>query len=111
MKSDLVRVLDEVLPAAFGGGPADYQLIVEEGPNAAPQLLLLVSPLLGEIDAHKLRELFLQEVSKGDEAYKLMCRLVAEADYLKVERSHPRATVGGKILPVMQTTSVGERKT
>src|SRR5262249_47784638 len=27
---DVIRVLEEVLPARFGGGPADYQLVEEE---------------------------------------------------------------------------------
>ena len=31
--SDVIRVLEEKLPARFGGGPIDYQLVEDEGPD------------------------------------------------------------------------------
>jgi hypothetical protein len=30
LDTDLIRVLEEVLPARFGGAPTDYQLVEEE---------------------------------------------------------------------------------
>ena len=110
IKSDLIRVLDETLPAVFGGGPADYQLVVEESPNAEPRLLLLASPVLGKLDSQRLGEFFLREIAKGDEAYKLMSRLLKDADYLKVERRYPQVTIGGKIFQVMQIPAGAERE-
>lgn len=47
LDADIVRVLDEVLPAAFGGGPTDYQLLEEVGPEGDPILKLLAHPSLG----------------------------------------------------------------
>ncbi len=100
LQSDLSQVLEEVLPAAFGGGPTDYQLVEEEGPGGDPCLRLLVSPIIGQVDTRIVRDTFLQAISRGDEAYKLMSRMVQEADYLKVESAYPRITTGGKVLQV-----------
>ena len=35
--SDVIRVLEEKLPARFGGGPIDYQLVEDEGPDGTPE--------------------------------------------------------------------------
>ena len=45
--AELIRVLDEVLPARFGGEPTHYQLVEDEGPDGQPRLRLLVHPLVG----------------------------------------------------------------
>jgi hypothetical protein len=49
---DVVRVLEEVLPARFGGAPTDYQLVERpDGADGRPEVRLLVSPALGPLDA------------------------------------------------------------
>ncbi|MGH2404320.1 MAG: hypothetical protein ACRDGN_07625, partial [bacterium] len=42
--SDMVRVLEEVLPARFGGSPLDYQLVEEEDDEGFTRLALAISP-------------------------------------------------------------------
>src|SRR5262249_41055382 len=42
LDSDVIRVLDEILPARFGGGPTDYQLVEDEGADGRPRIRLLV---------------------------------------------------------------------
>ncbi|HXJ77421.1 MAG TPA: hypothetical protein VMS64_01965 [Candidatus Methylomirabilis sp.] len=59
--TDLIRVLEEVLPARFAGGPTDYQLIEEEYTDGRPCLRLLVHPALGPLDSSARRH-----VSHGD---------------------------------------------
>ena len=46
---DLIRLIEEVLPAQFGSTPADYQFVESER-NGLPKVDLLVSPRLGPID-------------------------------------------------------------
>ena len=46
---DLIRLVEEVLPARFGGGPTDYQFVEEER-DGLPRVDLLVSPRLGPLD-------------------------------------------------------------
>ena len=46
---DLIRLVEEVLPARFGGGPTDYQFVEVER-DGLPRVDLLVSPRLGPLD-------------------------------------------------------------
>ena len=49
------RLVDEVLPARFGGGPVDYQFSEQEH-EGAPVILLRVAPRLSGIDDTTVRE-------------------------------------------------------
>ena len=42
--SEMLRILEEVLPSRFGGSPLDYQLLEEEDEQGFTRLHLLVSP-------------------------------------------------------------------
>ena len=59
LDADVIRILEETLPGAFGGTPTDYQLLEEEGPEGDPILKLLISPSLGALDEARVREAFL----------------------------------------------------
>jgi len=41
LDTDVIRVLEEVLPARFGGAPTDYQLLEDEADDGSPRLRLL----------------------------------------------------------------------
>ena len=47
---DLIHLLEERLPAEFGGGVGDYQLLEEQAENGQTHLTLLVHPKVGDID-------------------------------------------------------------
>ena len=94
----LVHVLEEVLPARFGGGPADYQLIEEEGEGGRPRLRLLVHPGIGPLDPAAVREAFLAAVSPGSGVERVMGLAWREAALVRVERRPPERTPAGKIL-------------
>jgi hypothetical protein len=46
----VVRVLEEVLPSRFGGGPVHYQLIEDEDADGRARLQLLVDPAVGPVE-------------------------------------------------------------
>jgi hypothetical protein len=94
----LVRVLEEVLPARFGGGPADYQLIEEEGADGRPRLRLLVHPAIGPLDDAAVVEAFLAAVGPGSGVERVMGLAWREAALVRVERQPPERTPAGKIL-------------
>lgn len=96
--TDVIRVLEEVLPARFGGGPTDYQLVEEDGTHGQPRLRLLVHPAVGPLDADALIEAFLAEIGSGAGAERVMAIQWRTARLLQVERTPPRATASGKIL-------------
>jgi hypothetical protein len=104
--SDLIRILEEVLPTRFGGTSLDYQL-VEAEVSGQTRLSLLVNPSLGPIPESLLKGVFLSELGRGSEANRLMSEVWAAGDTLRVERAVPSTTRRGKLLPLHLNSSGG----
>jgi hypothetical protein len=98
--ADLVRVLEDRLPAQFGGGPTDYQILDEESPDGKPRVRLLVHPRLGSMDPAQVRQTFLDAIGAGSGVERVMMLVWRDAGLPIVEREAPRVTSGGKILHV-----------
>jgi hypothetical protein len=105
LDTDVIGVLEEVLPARFGGGPTDYQLVEEEQPDGRPCLRLLVHPALGPLDGAQVADAFLEAIGTGSGAARLMALQWRAAGILRVERQPPIATGSGKILHLHQQRS------
>jgi hypothetical protein len=95
--ADVVRVLDEVLPARFGGSPTDYQLVDEETTSGSPSVRLRVHPRLGPLDESVVREAFLEAMGPGDGAARIMAQVWRDAGLPLIERTQSMATASGKI--------------
>jgi hypothetical protein len=95
---DVIRILDEVLPARFGGAPGQYQLVEEEGPDGRPRVRLLVHPGVGPLDPGMVREAFLRALGSGSEAHRSMTSTWRDAGLVEVERRPPVTETIGKIL-------------
>jgi hypothetical protein len=95
---DVVRVLEEVLPRRFGGGPSDYQLVEDETTDGQPRLRLRVAPSVGPLDAGAVVEAFFDAVGTGTGTARLMMLQWRQAGMLTVERADPGPTPSGKIL-------------
>jgi hypothetical protein len=101
LDSDVVRVLEEVLPTRFGGTPTDYQLLEHlDVARARPEVRLLVSPTLGPLDDAAVADAFLTAVGGGDSGERLMELQWRGGGVLRVVREQPRRTASGKILHV-----------
>lgn len=94
---DVLHVLEAVLPQRFGGSPGDYQITEEEAENGRPILRLLVNPRVGAIDPGMLRHAFLEALSSGSGAERIMGTVWSAAEVLQVEFRAPRVTASGKI--------------
>lgn len=90
--ADLARVLDETLPARFGGGPGDYQIVEEERPDGSRRLRLLVHPGVGPLDPRAIAAVFVSASGAG-----------LSSDLVAVERRAPMATTFGKVLHTHRT--------
>jgi hypothetical protein len=96
---DVIRVLEEVLPARFGGNPTDYQLLETlDGAGARPEIRLLVNPALGEIDPAIVSDVFFTAIGGGTDGERLMELQWRSAGVLRIVREQPRRTASGKIL-------------
>jgi hypothetical protein len=98
LDTDVIRVLEEVLPARFGGAPTDYQLVEDESDDGQPCLDLLVHPAVGDVDPAAVARVFLDEIGPGSGVERVTQLLWAGFDLLRVKRQAPRITSAGKIL-------------
>jgi hypothetical protein len=99
MGSEFMALVEEVLPAAHGGHPTDYQF-VEEEQGALNRVSIVVSPRVGQVDEEAIVQTilgFLSSHSRGDKA---MARHWQQGGVLTVARREPYVTAAGKIPPL-----------
>jgi hypothetical protein len=100
--TDLVRILEEVLPSRFGGSAVHYQLIEEETDSGRPLLRLLVHPAVGPLDPQTVADAFLKAIGDGAAGARVMELQWRQGGLLRVERRAPQTTASGKVLHVHQ---------
>src|SRR5215212_9086421 len=98
LDTDVVRVLEAVLPARFGGGPIDYQLLEEQDGGGRPCVRLLVHPRVGSLDEGAVADAFLAALGTGSGAERVMALQWRAAGLFQVDRACPRPTAAGKVL-------------
>src|SRR5271165_304013 len=96
--TDVIRILEDVLPGRFGGGPTDYQLIEDTHEDGHPRLRLLVHPKVGPLDPTAVCNAFLRAVGGDDEIRRDMAAQWRDGDFLCLDRTAPHGTETGKIL-------------
>jgi hypothetical protein len=96
--TDLGRVLEETLPARFGGSGPDYQLLEEEDAEGLVRLYLLVHPRLGPIEPAGVKRVFPGELARGGDLDRYMASMWERAETVEVRRQAPRPTGSGKVL-------------
>jgi len=98
--TDLCAFLEQRLPAQFGGGPGDYQLLEEEDANGQMRLTLLVHPAVGDLNEVGLLSRLQEALSAGSRGNRSMAKMWQGAGTLRVRREAPHASPRGKILPL-----------
>jgi hypothetical protein len=101
--SDMVRILEEVLPTKFGGSPLDYQLMEEENERGFTQLSLLISPRVAIHDERAVVRAVLEAMGRENNAAGLARAEWAQAGTLRVKRMEPVLTTRGKLMPLHLT--------
>ena len=97
---DLYELLERRLPAEFGGGPGDFQLVEEEDQNGQTRLTLVVHPGIREVNEPMLLGRLQQELAQGSRNNQFMSRVWQNAGTFRIRRDHPHASARGKILPL-----------
>ena len=95
---DLLGVLEDVLPARFGGVGADYQVVEEEEGDGILRLSLIVSPRVGTVDPEVVRAVFLDALARQPGAAGGV-KVWRRTETVRVVRRLPMSTAAGKILP------------
>jgi hypothetical protein len=104
MRSDLCTLIDEVLPARFGGYPTDYQFVEEEEVDGLTRVNVLISPSVGRIDDHEVVDAVLGHLSHG-RPEQMMTNLWRSAQTVRVVRREPYMTADNKTLPIRTLSS------
>lgn len=96
--AEVTPVLEQVLPARFGGAPTDYQLIEEESGDGGIRLRLVVDPRLGPLDEEAVIETFLDALARISPTRKMMTLSWRAAAIVRIDRSRPLSSPSGKIM-------------
>jgi hypothetical protein len=105
--TDVVGLLEQILPKRFGGGPTDYQLVeVDEGFQT--RIILRVRPEICEDSVETIRDFFLKEVQTFYTG-RLVSRVWRNAGALHVQKAAPLATRDGKVLSLHLLNLSGRR--
>jgi len=97
--SDLLRLVEDVLPARFGGDATRYQ-IVERDVGGLPVVELRIDPVVGVVDEAAVLETALAALAAVSPAHRMMAETWRRAGTLRVVRAAPHATGAAKILPL-----------
>ena len=91
---------EKILPAEFGGGPGDYQLVEEEDSRGQTRLSLLVDPALGELNESRLLARLHEGLAQGSRGNLFMSKVWQDSGTFRIKRDIPHASGRGKILPL-----------
>jgi hypothetical protein len=97
---DLIELLEAQLPAEFGGGPCDYQLIEEESPGGQTRLTLRIHPRLGALDETRILTRFVDALGRADRNQRFATEAWRTSGTFRVVREAPRTSPRGKTSPV-----------
>jgi hypothetical protein len=108
MGNDVVALLEEHLPAKFGGAPADYQLVEWQG-GSQTELELRVSPRVGMRDSGAVKREFVQRL-RSVYGGSLATRVWEHSDGLRVVEKEPFSTATGKVPPLHLASNLVQNK-
>ncbi len=94
--SDLIRLVEEVLPTCFGGSATDYQL-VEGDVHGLPSVAIVVSPRIGVIDEGDVIETTISFLCSSGRSQAMMAEMWRTSRTLRVVRRQPYVTAAAKI--------------
>lgn len=94
----VLSILEEILPARFGGRPGDYQLLEVEDARGITHLELRADPSVGPLDESRVRDVFLAAL-EDDPRARPMTEIWKQAQIVRLRRAPPVPTRMGKILP------------
>jgi hypothetical protein len=94
--SDMIRILEEVLPSAFGGGPQHYQLQEREDDEGFTRLILVIDPGIELASEEAARRVVLESLAGHSGMEDFARTLWQMAGSLRVERRPTEWTARGK---------------
>jgi hypothetical protein len=94
--SELMALIEDVLPAKFGGSPTDYQL-VEFEENGLTKVGLVISPRIAAVDETVAIQTTLDTLSRFGGGQRMMAGYWQQGKTLQILRREPYTTHAAKI--------------
>ncbi len=94
--TDVVKVIEEVLPERFGGFSQDYQLVEEELPDGRTMLTLLINPSINLADEEAPAMVLYDALATGTPGASFSGAILRGAAAVRVRREQPKPNVRGK---------------
>lgn len=98
--SDMEKILDEVLPARYGGSALDYQFAEEEDERGFTRLILRIAPSIALGDERDVVEFVLNALDRLGSNGSVVQYTWRKADALRIRREAPTMTGRGKLMPL-----------
>jgi hypothetical protein len=98
--TEMVRILEEVLPARFGGTPLDYQVLEEEDEQGFTRLYVLIDPRIQLPDDQTVVSVILSALSESSPTGDATRRVWEQMKTIRIRRTVPLLTARGKLLPL-----------
>jgi hypothetical protein len=102
--SEMVQILEDVLPSRLGGSALDYQLLQEEDEQGFTRLYLVVSPGVAASD-QQIVQAMLEALGRGSVSADITRAVWDRAGTLRVRREAPRWTAAGKLMSLHKVGS------
>jgi hypothetical protein len=99
----LLALVEEVLPARFGGSPSDWQL-AEEVHDGVTRAVVVAGARIGPLDERAVVDAVLAHLGEGAGWLRLQSRLWREGGTVLVRRAEPHVTAAGKVLPLQPSS-------
>jgi hypothetical protein len=105
--SEMIHILEEVLPARFGGSPLDYQLLEEEDEQGFTKISLVVSPRIEIADESAVIQAVLDALHHSGTMADAVGTTWSQAGSLRVKRMEPIWTGRGKLMSLYVAKNTG----
>ena len=96
--SDMIDVLENVLPGRHGGSALDYQLIEEEDEQGLTRLILAIDPAVPLEDERAVVDTLLESLGRSSVMADSASQIWRQAETFKVRRQKPVWTGRGKLM-------------
>jgi hypothetical protein len=98
--SEVIEVLERVLPERYGGSALDYQLVEEEDTSGLTRLILCIDPAveIEDEDEDAVVDTVLESLGRSSVMADSARRILRQADTFRVRRQPPQWTGRGKLM-------------
>ena len=104
MGNEMMRILEETLPARFGGTPLDYQLIEQEEAQGYSRLYLIISPRVSIGNEQEVLNTLYQAMRTTSVSADVTQQVWQNANTIQIQRREPIVSARGKLLPLVLRT-------